>query len=54
MAQEEPGAANVLRIGDTVLMAAAFPRTQAVLEQEAFSVRPIDISELMKAEAGVT
>jgi dimethylargininase len=54
VAPEEPGAANILRIGDTVLMPAAFPRTQAILEQEGFSVRPIDISELMKAEAGVT
>jgi dimethylargininase len=50
----EPEAANVLRIGATVLMPAAFPRTRELLEREGLSVRTVDISELMKAEAGVT
>jgi dimethylargininase len=51
---EEPGAANVLRVGNALLMPAAFPRTAARLERLGFRVLKIDISELMKAEAGVT
>jgi dimethylargininase len=50
----EPRGANTLRIGDTVLMPAAFPRTRDVLERSGFRVRAIDNSELLKAEAGVT
>jgi dimethylargininase len=51
---EEPAAANVLRIGETVLIPASFPRTAELLERSGFRVRAIDISELQKAEAGVT
>jgi dimethylargininase len=50
----EPRGANALRIGDTVLMPAAFPRTCELLERSGFRVRRIDNSELLKAEAGVT
>jgi dimethylargininase len=52
--EEEPGAANALRIEDTVIISARFPKTRARLEQKGFRVRPIDLSELQKAEAGVT
>jgi dimethylargininase len=51
---EEARGANALRIGDTVLMPAAFPRTCELLERSGFRVRRIDNSELLKAEAGVT
>ena len=51
---DEPRGANALRIGDTVLMPAAFPRTCELLERWGFRVRRIDNSELLKAEAGVT
>jgi dimethylargininase len=50
----EPRGANALRIGDTVLMQAAFPGTCELLERSGFRVRRIDNSELLKAEAGVT
>jgi len=50
----EPRGANSLRIGETVLMPAAFPRTCELLERSGFRVRTIDNSELLKAEAGVT
>ena len=50
----EPRAANVLAIGGTVLVPTAFPRTAALLERLGWKVRPLDISELMKAEAGLT
>jgi dimethylargininase len=51
---EEPRGANALRIGETVLMPSAFPRTCDFLERSGFRVRRIDNSELLKAEAGVT
>ena len=53
VAIEEPHAANVLRIGGTVLMPRP-SRTERMLRGEGFTVRTVDISELMKAEAAVT
>jgi dimethylargininase len=52
--EEEPGAANVLLVNHTLIMPASFPKTHGFLRQEGFDVRPIDVSELQKAEAGVT
>jgi len=54
VAEDEPQAANVLRIGNIVLMPAAFPRTQDIVRRQGFAVRTVDISELMKAEAAIT
>lgn len=54
VAPDEPGAANILRIGDTVLMPASFPHTREIVSREGLDVRTVDISELMKAEAAVT
>lgn len=51
---EEPAAANVLTIGDTALVPAAYPRTARLLQDLGGKVRRLDISELMKAEAGLT
>jgi dimethylargininase len=50
----EGRAANVLVIGNTVVLAAAFPRTAAMIEDLGWETRVLDISELMKAEAGLT
>jgi dimethylargininase len=50
----EPAAANVLRVDDTLLAAAAFPRTIERLASRALDVRPVDVSELAKAEAALT
>jgi dimethylargininase len=50
----EAAAANALRIGDAVVHAAAWGRTRARLEQRGIRVLPVDVSELAKAEAGVT
>lgn len=50
----EPRAANVLAIGDTVLAPAGDDRTHERLRQRGFTVRPVDITELAKAEAGMT
>jgi dimethylargininase len=51
---EEPVAANALLIEDVVIIPTSFPKTRALLEQRGFRVRTIDLSELQKAEAGVT
>ncbi|HLK48929.1 MAG TPA: arginine deiminase family protein [Bryobacteraceae bacterium] len=51
---EEPGAANVLTIGDTALVPSAHPLTARLLERLGWRVKQLDISELMKAEAGLT
>jgi dimethylargininase len=50
----EPHAANVLRLGDTILCAASYGRTAADLKARGYSVSTVDVSELAKAEAGVT
>jgi dimethylargininase len=50
----EPQAANALRIGGAVVHAAAWGRTRERLEQRGIRTVPIDVSELAKAEAGVT
>jgi dimethylargininase len=51
---EEPNGANALLLNDVVIIAASFPKTRALLEQRRFRVQTIDLSELQKAEAGVT
>jgi dimethylargininase len=51
---EEPFAANVLRVGDTVVCAAAAPRTRGRLEGCGLDVRAVDVSELAKAEGALT
>jgi dimethylargininase len=50
---EEQGA-NALAIAGHVIYPASFPRTKARLETAGFNVLPIDISELQKAESGLT
>ena len=50
---QEPAAANVLRMGDTAICAAAFARTNDRISAVA-NVRTVDVSELAKAEGAVT
>jgi len=50
----EPFSANILRVGDTILIPDAFPRTVERLQERGFTVRTVGVSELMKAEAGLT
>jgi dimethylargininase len=54
VAPEEPHAANTLAFGNTVILPASFPRTRARIEARGFEVLPLDISELQKAESGLT
>lgn len=51
---DEPAAANALLIREAVIVPASFPKTHTLLEQRGFRVRSLDLSELQKAEAGVT
>jgi dimethylargininase len=50
----EPFAANVVSAGDRLIMPAGSPRTAARLRAQGFRVVEVDVSELQKAEAGVT
>jgi dimethylargininase len=54
VAPTEPHAANALALGDTVIFPASFPQTRAKIESGGFHVTPLDISELQKAESGLT
>ena len=54
VAPDEPHAANALALGGTVIFPASFPRTRTCLEARGFRVAPLDISELQKAESGLT
>ena len=52
--EEEPFAANVVRLRDRLIMAAGSPGTAARLRERGFTVVEVDVSELQKAEAGGT
>jgi dimethylargininase len=54
VAPEEPHAANALAFVGTIIFPASFPRTRARIEARGFHVTPLDISELQKAESGLT
>ena len=51
---DEEHAANVLRIGDSVVMPACFPRTRQRLVDAGIDVVTVDVSELQKAEGATT
>ena len=50
----EPHAANALALGNTIIFPSSFPGTRARIEAAGFHVTPLDISELQKAESGLT
>jgi len=50
----EPAAGNTLTIRGKVILPASFPLTRGLLEQRGFTVEGLDISELQKAESGLT
>lgn len=54
MSVEEPAAANCLRLADRLIIPAGNPRTAEKLRTRGFHVVELDVSELQKAEAGVT
>ena len=50
----EPMAANALRVGNSLVYPAAYPRTRDLLERSGIDVRTVAVSETAKAEGGVT
>lgn len=50
----EPFAANAVRLTDRLLVAAAHPLTAGKLREAGFNTVALDVSELAKAEAGLT
>ena len=50
----EPFAGNVLRVAETVLVDGRAPRTRERLERRGLRTETVDVSELAKAEAGIT
>jgi len=51
---DEPFAANCVRAGDRLILPAGNPRTADELRRLGYDMVEIDVSELQKAEAGVT
>jgi dimethylargininase len=54
VASDEPWGANAVRVGGTIVFPASAPATRAIVERRGFSTAAVDVSELQKAEAGVT
>ena len=54
VAVEESSAANCVRAGDRLILPAVNPRSADKLRSRGFTVVEVDVSELQKAEAGVT
>jgi len=52
--EDEPAAVNSLRINTTLCMHSGYRNTIDLLVNLGFSVKTVDISELLKAEAGMT
>lgn len=50
----EPHAANALALGGVVILPASFPKTASRINSLDFRVTALDISELQKAESGLT
>jgi dimethylargininase len=50
----EPHAANALALSGTIIFPASFRRTHGRIGSQGFRVTPLDISELQKAESGLT
>lgn len=53
-APDEPAGANVLKVGDALVVSAAAPRTADRLDALGLAVHVADIGEFHKAEAGLT
>jgi dimethylargininase len=54
VAEHEPWGANALRAGNTVIFPASEPHTRAAVARGGYTTTAVDVSELQKAEAGVT
>jgi dimethylargininase len=54
VAPNEPFGANILKVGNHVLVQSACPATAAMIAARGFHTIHLDISEFAKAEAGLT
>ena len=54
VAEDEPAAANCVRALDRIILPAGNPKTAAMLRDRGFTLVEVDVSELQKAESGVT
>jgi dimethylargininase len=54
VASDEPWGANAVRVGRTIIFPASAPATRTIVERRGFDTAAVDVSELQKAEAGVT
>jgi dimethylargininase len=54
VAEDEAGAANTLRVGETIFLQAGFPKTIETVQQKYSRTEVLDISEFIKAEAGLS
>lgn len=52
--QGEEGAANFLRLNDTVLVGALYPRTVEMLRNSGFNAKPMAVTEIAKIDAGLS
>jgi dimethylargininase len=50
----EPHAGNALAIGESIVFPGSYPKTRARIEAKGLHVESLDISELQKAESGLT
>jgi dimethylargininase len=51
---DEPDAANVALVGNSVCMAVSHPHTADLIRRRGFDVQTVDLSEFAKAEGCVT
>ena len=54
VADDEPGAANALRVADALIYPSHYPRTAGRLAERGLEIVPVPCDELAKAEGGVT
>ena len=54
VSENESYAANCLRVGETVIMAAGFPAVEGKIKAEGFKVLTVEMTEFEKADGGVT
>lgn len=50
----EDAAANLLRIGDTIMLSDIFPRSRALIEAHGVTTLPMAVSEIAKLDAGLS
>jgi dimethylargininase len=51
---DEPQAANVVAVGDTLLVNASAPRTVAMLAEHVENVAELEVDEFAKAEGAIS